>query len=99
MGPKRKSKIPWEVLSEDGSVYYDVDNVLNCWKHDFESLLRAPLPENEEQSQFIDNIEQEIHRLQREWTSENTNKDLNCEFSKSEVATIFHNAKKGKDQE
>ena len=96
LGPKKKNKIPWEVLCDDGSVNCDVNDVLNCWKHDFENLLKAPPPENEEQLNFIRNIEQKLNRTQREWTDDNTNKDINCEFSKSEVATVIHNAKKGK---
>ncbi len=48
LGPKKKTKIPWEVLTEDGSVLYETDEVLDDWKHEFENLLRAPPPANEE---------------------------------------------------
>ena len=89
-------KIPWKVLAENGDVLYEYDEVLNCWKHDFEGLLRAPAPETNEQQDFIEGIKLESNQWQREWTDENTDGVLNREFSKSEVAFTIDRAKKGK---
>ena len=43
LGPKKKSKIPWECYSESGDISYEPDEILKKWKDDFESLYTPSL--------------------------------------------------------
>ena len=38
IGPKRKSRIPFEILGEDGEIITDTNQILQKWKSDFHSL-------------------------------------------------------------
>ncbi len=96
LGPKKKSKIPWEVYCESGETSDDFDVVMNTWKESFEGLLKAPPPETEQQKEFLDQIRDQNQESVNSWSDDNVNKELNKEFSKSEVARIIDKAKKGK---
>ena len=44
LGPSKKtSKIPFECFSDDGTLIYDVDKVLEKWKSEFQNLYSPPL--------------------------------------------------------
>ena len=62
LGPKRKHKIPFEVVMEDGEITDVYDDVMSKWKCDFERLLTPNTPRTPEQQhfwEFIDNSNRE----------------------------------------
>ncbi len=56
LGPKRDSKIPWEVDGPDGNIITDKNIVLNTWKQDFAGLLTPPQPTDPDQINLYENV-------------------------------------------
>ena len=95
LGPKRKSKIPWECYAENGDIISDTDSVLRKWKDDFLSLYTVDSQASEEQSAFRDQIIQENRQSE---LSEPQGDDLilNIPFTEDEIMKSINGSKNNK---
>ncbi len=96
LGPKRKRKIPNEVILEDGSTTDVFDDVLSKWKRDFQGLLTTPAPESQAQQDFLRNITEGNDAAEASWNDDNVNAVLNVPITKNEIYTVLFNCKSGK---
>ncbi len=91
LGPKKKRKIPTEVLLEDGSVSDIFDDVLSKWRRDFQELLTPPIPNSAEQQEFSRLIAEGNEEAEASWSNErvNTDTELNVPITKNEIYTVL----------
>ena len=89
LGPKKSSKIPWEVEFENGEITCNKEEVLKKWKNDFEGLLTPPTANSVEQ-EFLKEIKSS--NRQRESNFDNAhNMEINQDFALEEVNESLKN--------
>ena len=98
LGPRKKHKIPWEILNDDGSIDNNFDNIMNKWRQDFEDLLNPSTPLGPEEQAFLNSVMDENMSAEQMWENDPTiiNAELNASITKDEVARAIHKAKSGK---
>ncbi len=96
LGPKVKHKIPQEVYDKDGNISTDINDVLNNWKEEFESLYKQTCDTFDEN--FYEHVKELLrlaeYRMLDPLYMENP--ELNQNISRVEIDKVVNNLKNRK---
>lgn len=93
LGPKRQSQIPIEIVDNEGKISNNINDVLNKWRSDYETLFTFEPQEGEFDTNFYTNIINSLADLEQTCRELN---GLNHEISESEIASVIKDAKLSK---
>lgn len=93
LGPKRKNDIPLEIYRDDGSISYNLKEVLQKWQLEFETLYNPSANVLHSSTAFYTHICRELELLQN---NESRFPNLNENISLGEVKKSLRAAKKNK---
>ncbi len=99
LGPRKSSSVPIEIVDENGNVSNNVNEVLNKWKDDFETLYTGKSQQDEHfDDVFLDTANQQRIHLEQQMLEPLfiQNKSLNKNFTIEEIKKCVNKAKNNK---